>query len=169
MKSKETVEQELLKTGVKISSNKNAVKSLPENMLEDEQITTVLDATSLGVLTNKRLIRLMYGILSGTDVTSTNLENINAVNLDVSLISATLNVVTTSGTKLVFVSGSKAEAKRFKESLETAIEQNKSVNKTQSNSNIDVVSQLEKLAELKSKGILTDEEFTEQKKKLLAQ
>ena len=111
----------------------------------------------------------MYGILSGTDVTSTNLENINAVNLDVSLISATLNVVTTSGTKLVFVSGSKAEAKRFKESLETAIEQNKSVNKTQSNSNIDVVSQLEKLAELKSKGILTDEEFTEQKKKLLAQ
>jgi hypothetical protein len=52
--------------------------------------------------------------------------------------------------------------------LDEAINKVKNIDSNPKPEAVDVVVQLEKLAALKEKGILTEEEFTEQKKKLLA-
>jgi uncharacterized protein YnzC (UPF0291/DUF896 family) len=62
----------------------------------------------------------------------------------------------------------KDEIKSFKVQLDEAINKVKNIDSNPKTETFDVVVQLEKLAALKEKGILTEEEFTEQKKKLLA-
>lgn len=62
----------------------------------------------------------------------------------------------------------KDEIKSFKVQLDEAINKVKNIDSNPKTETFDVVVQLEKLAALKEKGILTKEKFTEQKKKLLA-
>ena len=67
----------------------------------------------------------------------------------------------------VFSNQKHEEIEAFVKSVKQHIEDYKKASTQVSNNNSDVAGQISKLAELRDKGILTEEEFTMQKRKLL--
>jgi len=167
MKPFEEIVKEYKTLGTPITQYTSEVEHLKDVMFPDEKLLAVAEGGGLGALTNTRLIYVYKGTFSGFDVKHIDLGNINAVTFDSALIGCTVTAIGTSGVILKWV-GKKAPLSKFKSDIDQGINNFKNHKPTHSN-NVDVISQLERLAELKTKGVLTDEEFAEQKKKILAQ
>lgn len=98
------------------------------------------------------------------------LDKINSVNCKTGLLLASISIWDGSGEAKID-NVQKAYAKKFSDKVIDTLHEYKEQFKPKSNvasASIDIATQLEKLAELKQKGILTEDEFSEQKKKLLA-
>jgi flagellar hook-basal body complex protein FliE len=163
-----------------------------ERVLEGEEIFDAIygsvDRNMMGVkqmqehaalvLTPTRLILYHNKMfLKGHSSIDFSLQKINSVNLDSGMIHATVKVY--SGSDSITVNKlSKIYGERFVKNLKTMISNvNGHTSTTQtsqdshisqiSQPHIDVADQIKKLADLKIQGILTDEEFQAQKRKLL--
>lgn len=154
--------------------------SVDRNMMgvkqKQEHAALVLTPTRLILYRNKMFLK-------GHSSIDFSLQKINSVNLDSGMIYATVKVY--SGSDSITVNKfSKIHGERFVKNLKTMISNvNGHTLTTQTSqdsqisqpsqisqspqSHIDVADQIKKLADLKIQGILTDEEFQAQKRKLL--
>ncbi len=165
MQTIEQVQAALDKLGVKINNNKKSLNELHKHLKDAEILLSVYDTPlTLAVITNERFLRLKTQILSPTDVKEVYLKDISNIDVDAGFLTTTV-LVKSAGGIIDIVVTNKEMGNKFKSDLNEA----KSKLSEPVAPKVDVYTQLEKLAELKEKGILTEAEFQEQKTKLLSQ
>ena len=151
------------------------VKSLPEVLREGETVKGLTSGfmdgnTWLIVCTERRIIFLDKGMLYGLKQKDTPLEKITSIEHKIGMIFGKITI-RDAATEITIDNLQKAAVAPFLETVNSAIEALK--NSTNApppagNEPVDVASQLGKLTDLRDKGVLTEEEFQGQKKKLLS-
>lgn len=117
------------------------------------------------VSTDRRLIFIDKG-LSHLKVEDFPLDKISSIQYETGLVFGSITIHTSGNAAKIMNIGS-ASARSFAEFVRGKISQPKEATTTTIVSEPNVLDQLEKLAKLKESGILSEEEFLEQKKKLL--
>lgn len=150
---------------------KKEIKCLPEILGPDERIfgltSGLMDGnTWLITLTNERIIFLDKGFLFGLKQIETPLEKVNSIEHKTGLVFGEI-AIWDGSSKMVIKNVIKTTVKPFIKAVNEQIRTFKQ-NNHQSENCVDLSHQLEKLAKLKKDGVLTDSEFQEQKRKLLA-
>lgn len=138
---------------------------------KQENAALVLTPTRLILYHNKMFLK-------GHSSIDFSLQKINSVNLDSGMVYATVKVY--SGSDSIIVNkASKINGERFVKNLKTMLSkvngqtsttqtsQESQISQSPQSPYIDVADQIKKLVDLKTQGILTDEEFQAQKRKLL--
>jgi hypothetical protein len=122
----------------------------------------------VATVTNKRVLFLDKGMLYGLKQLELPLQHISAVSHKTGLIFGKIEVATGGGIKKID-NIDKKDVVKVAQIISDLINKPKdsTVTNTEGTSN-DVVSKLERLAALRQSGILSDQEFTEQKTKILA-
>ena len=161
--------------GADTFGTKKEVKSLPEVLREGETVKGLTSGfmdgnTWLIVCTERRIIFLDKGMLYGLKQKDTPLEKINSIEHKIGMIFGKITI-RDAATEITIDNLQKAAVAPFLETVNSAIEALK--NSTNApppagNEPVDVASQLGKLTDLRDKGVLTEEEFQGQKKKLLS-
>ena len=153
---------------------KKELNYLPEILMEQEQIlgftSGLMDAnTWLITLTDKRIIFLDKGMIYGLKQSIVDLDKVNAVSGSTGLLFGTITITDGANDRLI-KNVWKKTVKNFTNKVQEALEARKSpqqaVQQTQ-DKEVDPYEQLEKIAGLKDKGIISEEEFETQKKKIL--
>ena len=150
------------------------VKELPDILWDDENVEKIIQGTynngnGILVCTNKRLIFIDKGFLYGLKVEDFGLDKISSVQYSTGLLLGKLTIYA-SGNKSVIDNVDKTQVRTFGDFVTNKINTKQSDNSSSKKSNDDdddIVSKLERLAALKEKGILNDEEFQIQKNKIL--
>lgn len=158
---------------------KKELNYLPQVLLDDEQVlgfaSGLMDGNSwLISLTDKRVIFLDKGLLYGLKQSIINLDRVSAVSSKTGLMLGEISIHDGSATRTIKQVQKKA-ALNFANLVRDAIAAMKSKSEksplpelaTAQAGNSSVIEQLERLAALKNQGILTQEEFEQQKSKLL--
>ena len=149
------------------------IRALPEILESDETIKAVTSgimnsSTWLGVCTSRRLIFLNRGMIFGLRQVQFPLERIQSIDHEFTIAFGSISVwdgASSFTIRLVLKNSIMPFVKATEEAMFAA---KKASTRTQTQpSTVDVATQLTKLAELKEKGHLTEEEFNQQKKKLL--
>lgn len=183
MRTLESIQDEIKALGeVDLFGTAKEVTHLPEILADDENIkyltSGLMDGTTwLIVCTQKRIILLDYGMFFGMKQSEMALENINSISYQTGLIFGSIEIWHGGARMLIencnkqtvkpFVDAVNAAIKESKQNQQSATAANAQTSAQSSATDDDVVSKLERLAALKEKGILTDEEFSAQKAKLL--
>lgn len=150
------------------------INELPKILWEDENILRLSDGyynqgVGIVVATNKRILFLNKGIFS-SQIEDFAYNKISSIQCNKGLVLASL-IIYTAGNKAVIDNMGKDDAQYFADCIRARISQEDNSSSPQTTNNIissdDVVSKLERLAKLKEQGILTDEEFAQQKAKIL--
>ncbi|MCP3682385.1 MAG: hypothetical protein GY861_06805 [bacterium] len=157
-----------------IFGTKKEIKHLPGILQHDEKIVALTSGmmdnnTWLVTCTNKRVIFLDKGMFYGLKQLETPLEKINSIEQKTGLLLGEISIWDGSS-KMTIKSIPKQTVKPFVVNTNKAIQdlkQTKNQSSNNSRNQEDLVSQLEKLAALVDKGILTDDEFQAKKKQLL--
>jgi hypothetical protein len=147
------------------------IKELPEILAEDEEIIYLVEGRDKvnknnGVLlaTDRRVIFIDKEFLYGLKVEGFPLNKINSIQYETSLMLGTIKIHTSG--RIVEIDGvGKHYARKFCETVTSFMSRPKQ--ESISSSEPTVLDQLEQLGKLKENGVLTEEEFNEQKKKLL--
>ena len=147
------------------------IRALPGILVDDEHIKAITsgminNATWLGVCTDRRLIFLNRSMFIGTQQVQMPLDRIQSIDHEFGLCFGSMSIF--DGVN-VFKMGwiNKSSVLPFvKVTQEMMYKMHQPKGATTPAA--DTASQLAKLAELKEKGYLTEEEFQSQKKKLLA-
>lgn len=177
MRTLESIKEEIAALGeVDLFGTAKEVTHLPEILHDDESIkyltSGLMDGTTwLIVCTQKRILLLDHGFLFGFKQSEMNLENINSISYQTGLLFGSIEIWH-GGARMLIENCDKKTVKPFTDAVNAAMT---AIKKGQGNtpqnpvtsSSDDVVSQLERLASLMEKGILSQEEFQAQKKKLL--
>lgn len=147
------------------------VKELPNIIQDNERIEYLIqglynDGHGVLVCTNTRLIFIDKGLLYGLKVEDFPIDKIGSVSYEVGLMWGKF-IITSSGNDAVIKQVDKHQIKKFAEHVTKRLNDKSSNTISNQSSQDDLVSKLERLAALKEKGILTDEEFAEQKAKIL--
>lgn len=190
MRSLKSIQKEIESLGeVDLFRTSKEVSHLPEILQDDENIkyltSGMMDGTTwLIVCTQKRIILVDYGMFFGVKLSEMALENVNSVSYQTGLIFGSIEIWH-GGARMLIENCEKQTVKPFCDAVNAAIKEIKSPAQNQSQnqqvqtqnqkpaenkksySTEDFISQLERLAALKEKGILTDEEFAEQKARIL--
>ena len=151
---------------------KKEIRYLPEVIDEGEEIRAMTSGlhegtTWLIVVTNRRLLFLDKGFFYGLKQMEMPLAQITSVSHKTGLMFGEIEVDTAGGKKKI-EQISKKDVPKVAAIISDLLKQIHSTSSSPvSNSMTDIATQLEKLADLKEKGILTEEEFQEQKAKLL--
>lgn len=178
MHTKESIEKFMTEYGYKPSSCKAEVKVLPNLLQPDETLHALLEGQfrnvhgkgaasgyGLVIATNQRILSYRKSIIGTVTQEEIPMSQITATSFRKGLMFASV-MITTANNESIAENCIKSEAEKFVKVVQNLLSQ---VNKTstppqQSVSNLD---QLEKLFELKQKGIITEDEFIAQKAKLL--
>ena len=155
---------------------KRELKYLPEVLMEGEQILAFSSGfmdgnTWLIALTDMRIIFLDKGMIYGLTQTAIPLEKVNSIAGSTGMIFGTIEI--TAGSEVHKITQVwKQTVKTFTNLAQNQIRivnnsHSSSNTNSQSSSPVDVVEQLEKLASLVERGIITQEEFVAQKAKIL--
>jgi hypothetical protein len=155
---------------------KGEIKELPYILDPDEKILAIIDAqfaktTDAGILlvTPKRIISVSKAMFSQAKVNEFLNDNILKVSFVKNFVSPNIRIHTKEKTVEFESFFNKDYAEDFYHFISKIY--NKEVSKAsspeQNTVSESVLEQLEKLGQLRENGILTDEEFTSQKKKLL--
>ena len=177
MRTLESIKAEIAALGeVDLFGTAKEVSHLPEILHDDENIkyltSGLMDGTTwLVVCTQKRVLLLDHGFLFGFKQSEMNLENINSISFQTGLLFGAIEIWH-GGARMLIENCDKKTVKPFTDAVNAAMQ---AIKKGQGNTpqnpvtsaSDDVVSQLERLAALLEKGILSQEEFQAQKKKLL--
>lgn len=158
---------------------KREIKQLPDILWEDEVVENIVQgiySKGLGILvaTNKRLVFVDKGMIYGLTVETFPYKNISSIQYSTGLLYGKLTIFS-SGNKSEIDNVGKKEVRLFSEFVRNKLslldEPSEIINKkgesVKSNSLPDRITQLERLAELKDKGIISEEEFTTEKQKIL--
>lgn len=145
------------------------INELPKILAESEIVDNIAQGTynnGQGILvsTNRRLIFIDKGLLYGLKVEDFPLDKITTIQYETGLLLGEIKIHT-SGNIAKIDNIEKATARNFSEFVRNKLSEPKET--ISQNTQPNVLDQLEKLAKLKDNGILSDEEFNEQKKKLL--
>jgi len=155
-------------------AKKEIAQHLPEVLSEGENILFMTSGTYdrdtwLITATDTRLIFLDKGMLFGFKLHELPYDKMNSISYSLGLVLASVSIETSYG--LVKIDNlQKTDARKLAELVSGHINksQDKTPPKSTSTTGSDIVAQLERLAALKEKGIITDREFAEQKAKILA-
>ncbi|MFT9099974.1 MAG: PH domain-containing protein, partial [Zymomonas mobilis subsp. pomaceae] len=148
---------------------------LPKILADDEVPMAIASGlmkehTWLIALTNQRLIFLDKGLFFGMDQVALNLSDIVSIHGSTGLLLGNITV-STAGQNYEITNISKAAVTPFTNLINTVKEQHsysgKNLDYNSQSISSDKIVQLEKLAALKEKGILTEEEFKIQKAQIL--
>lgn len=151
---------------------KKELNYLPEILREDEDVLAfssgLMDGnTWLITLTNKRIIFLDKGMIWGLKQTAIDLEKINSISGKTGLIFG--DIFIEDGAKERKITNVwKKTVKIFTNMVQDAIENNRKSNRQPQIKEDNPYAKLEKLAELKEKGIISEEEFNIEKQKILS-
>ena len=181
MRTLESIQEEIKSLGeVDLFGTAKEVSHLPEILHDDENIkyltSGLTDGTTwLIVCTQKRIVLLDYGMFFGMKQSEMALENINSISYQTGLLFGSIEIWH-GGARMLIENCDKKTVKPFADAVNAAIkalkENQQAAPSTAQPQNAaasgdDVVSKLERLAALKEKGILTDDEFAAQKAKIL--
>lgn len=155
------------------------IKELPAILWEDEKLEKLVQGrygNGMGVLvaTNKRLVFVDKGLIS-LRVEDFPYKNVSSIQYQTGMVFGKITIFT-SGNKADIDQIDKKQAKDFAEYVRNRISNyetkeapvDSTVSTTPVQSGEDFISQLERLATLKEKGILSEEEFQSQKQRILA-
>ena len=157
------------------------IKELPNILWGEEMVENIIQGTynngnGILVATNHRLVFVDKGIFYGLKVEDFPYDKISSIQYETGILLGKLTIFT-SGNKAVIDNVVKASVRTFGDSVRAKISAPKLNTSTQNVINVhspsapqdnsNVVEQLERLAKLKEQGILTEEEFAGQKKKIL--
>ncbi|WP_155396846.1 PH domain-containing protein [Methanosarcina barkeri] len=151
-----------------------------ENLLENEEIVDAIAGRGKGkwlegnakfkgvlVLTSKRVIFYYKKLISGYGSEDFPLDMISSINFSTGFTGGSVKINTIANSfELDMIMGDE-EIEEFVKSVKSYIARCKEESSLVSKENLDVADQISKFAELRDKGILTEEEFTVQKRKLL--
>lgn len=176
---------ELQKLNANLSMfTKGEIKELPYLISEDEQIIAITDAQFVNtldagvlVVTPKRMLSVSKGMFGEAKINDYHNESIKAVSFVTDPRSPIIKLHLDERVVEFECYMDKEDAEKFYDTIKTIYnnpkEQSpKGINTANKNvlvSSEEVFNQLEKLGKLRENGILTDAEFSEQKKKLLEQ
>lgn len=154
---------------------KKEMNHLPETLHDGEELlgfaSGLMDnKTWLMALTDHRILLLDKGMLYGLRQTEFLLRNVSAISYETGMLMGKLVVQVGSVEHTISQVPKKAVA-NFAERARSAIDRlssGTSSTPTATTAGDDVVSRLERLASLRDRGVLTDEEFAAQKAKILA-
>lgn len=167
--------------GVSALLGRKEIKELPSILWENELPEAIIQGmynNGLGILvcTNSRLIFIDKGMFYGLKVEDFALKNISSIQYETGML---------MGKVTIFASGNRADIeqtdKKFARDFAEYVRSKIALLSSDSSSNMGIppatndvknttdvmIEQLERLAILKEKGILTDDEFTTQKTKIL--
>lgn len=144
---------------------------LPEVLNAGETIQALTSGhydgnTWLIVVTDKRLLFLDKGMVYGGRQVEIPLSQISASSSNTGLMFGEIGIATAGGSKTIGMIP-KEDVAKVSQIISNLINKTPGVEALPKESN-DTIAQLERLAELKKQGILTEEEFQQQKKKLLS-
>lgn len=153
---------------------KKELNHLPEILMDGEQVLAftsgLMDGnTWLITLTDKRIIFLDKGMVFGLKQTVIDLDKVNSVSGETGMFFGKISIQDGASNRTIENVWKKTVVK-FTNKVRDAMEARKSSSRPQviaSPTGDDIVSKLEKLAALLEKGILTQDEFIQQKSKLL--
>lgn len=143
---------------------------MPQILSSIENIDNIIQGTynnGQGILvsTDRRLVFIDKGLLYGLKVEDFPLEKITSIQYETGLLLGSVKIHT-SGNIATIDNVEKTSARKFAEFVRNKLSEPKE-NNSAINVQPSVLDQLEKLAKLRDSGILSNEEFAEQKKKLL--
>ena len=152
----------------KIGSAKREVALLPTILGDSEEL---LDLTPgaignvMGIIacTDERVVLLDKGILFRHNQKDIPLNKINSVTFEKGIMFAKVTIMDSSSSIFIEVVNDRVD--KLVSTIKNAISKFKEINNRDTCD--DLIAQLEKLSELKVKGILTDEEFNQAKAKIL--
>jgi len=150
------------------------IKQLPAILWEDEVVEKLVQGiygSGYGILvaTNKRLIFVDKGWIYGLRVEDFPYDKITSIQYETGVFYGEIKIFA-SGNKADITQINKKQARDFAEYVRARISHVKghaSAPAPAQTFSGDVITQLERLAELKEHGILSEEEFLTQKKKIL--
>lgn len=181
MRTLESIQEEIKALGeVDLFGTAKEVTHLPEILSDDENIKYLTSgltdgSTWLIVCTQKRILLLDYGMFFGMKQSEMSLENINSISYQTGLFFGSIEIWH-GGARMLIENCGKETVKPFVDAVNKAIKElkNNNVNSpspqqqdSPAADQNDAISKLERLAALKEKGILSDEEFLTQKNKIL--
>ncbi|MBK5275741.1 MAG: PH domain-containing protein [Desulfuromonadales bacterium] len=129
-----------------------------------------LDGTTwLVTVTDKRVLFLDKGMIFGLNQMEMPLSHISAISHSTGLLYGNIEISTAGGMKSIR-NIMKSDVPKVAHIISDLIDPTKksAVHDTSINPDADFISQLERLAKLKDSGILTDDEFIQQKAKILS-
>lgn len=148
------------------------LRHLPSILADGEQVLAFTsglmhDQTWLITLTDRRIIFLDKGLIYGLKQTSIDLDKINAISGETGLMFGNIRIE--DGARERRISNVwKKSVVRFTNKTRDAMELRKHPPQVHAVVTDDIVSRLERLAALKQQGVLTPQEFEQQKARLLA-
>ncbi len=162
--------QQLKLDNVSSFFGRKEINELPNILSAQEQVDNIIqgiynEGQGILVSTDRRLIFIDKGLLYGIRVEDFPLKNITSIQYETGLLFGKVKIHT-SGNIATIDQVDKATARKFAEFVRDKLSR-PAEQPVQQASQPDVLAQLEKLAQLKEKGILSAEEFAEQKQKLL--
>jgi len=171
--SKAVVDQQLKNIGdFGVWFTKKEIKYLPEVLDEGEIISAITSGVSDGttwliIVTHKRVLFLDKGMLFGLKQIEIPIRQISGISHKVGLLNGSIEIASSAGKKTI-AGIVKKDVVKVARIISDFVENTSHSGGQKSSSQVDTVSQLERLAELRIQGILTEEEFQSQKLKLLA-
>lgn len=162
--------------GVSSFLAKKEIKELPNILWHDEELKGLIqgmynNGNGLLVATNSRLIFVNKKLLGGIVVEDFPYDKISSIQYETGLMFGKITIYT-SGNKAIIEQTDKKQARTFCDEARERISNKPAATApipvaAPAGAQIDIADQLQKLAVLKDSGILTEEEFQTQKKKLL--
>lgn len=174
MPSLDEVKSQLRQAGVTTTDHMRAVGELPRILWEDERIERMIDgayhkAGGILIATNRRLLFVAKGLLGRFQTEDFAYGRITSIYGDINLRFGTI-VVLAAGNASHIEQVNKAKAEEFVRHVRARIaalaEQPRAPTPPQVPS-MDTITQLERLSKLRDQGILSEDEFNQQKKKIL--
>lgn len=152
------------------------IKELPNILWDDEEVENLLIGTynaGNGVLvaTNRRLVFVDKGFLYGLKVEDFPYEKISSIQYETGLLLGKLTIFT-SGNKAIIDNTQKKEVRAFGDWVRARISapranQIKEPTTVSDSSNDQIIEKLERLGKLKESGVIDEEEFKQQKNRIL--
>lgn len=152
----------------------NEIKELPNILNTDEVIDNLVvgsfDDKKIGLLisTNRRLLFVDKGILYGLKVEDFPLKSITSIQYSTGILMGEIKIHC-SGNTATITNVEKKSTRHFAEYVRNRLSQTTNDTPVIHTTPTDIYDQLEKLGKLKENGIITEEEFQQQKSKLLNQ
>lgn len=148
------------------------IKALPDILNQNEELIDILqgmynDRNGLLVLTNIRVLYFSKKLIGGMTVEDFPISKISSIQYNTGFMSAQIKIFA-SGNTAEFKMYTKKRVKEFVDNVNSKLNPTDASKTNDSEQKDDFASKLEKLAKLKEQGILTENEFNEQKTKLLA-
>lgn len=176
--TKEELKQEMKRLAAVVTDTPFGTKKeffhLPEILNSGEQPLAIASGmmdnnTWLITLTNQRVIFLDKGMMYGVKQIDVSLRNIVSVGGKTGIILGEI-MISTSGQNYTVKNVMKASVIPFTNLInetKNGLNDNKKTSEPSPPETSDFISKLERLASLKEKGILSDEEFQQQKQRIL--